>query len=296
MDIEETENTQSIEQEEDLEALEKESFLNALNGAEDDSQEEQQTEDDAGEGPAEESAEGSEEGVDEDDAETIEMDRFQELENRISSRMRKIEGHFGGLKSQLQAALEARNDTKEDGGEAPTKKQIKAASRSTEKLNALKETFPEWGEALEEQVDSLEQEFSSKLDSNDVPGMIESSVSQMAQEMHERIKVYAAYPRWETIYNSEEFTKWKEVQPEDIQVLEDSPYGDDAVKMLDAYHEHIEREKKSESEKQHEEDKKEVQTKKRQRLASAVQPTKGKVAPASREMTEEEAFLAAVNS
>lgn len=224
------------------------------------------------------------------------LDQFQELENRLASRMRKIEGHFGGLKSQMQealkSALDSRDETISAGGDAPTKKEIKDTAGSRQKLEALKAEYPEWGitEAIDEQVGGLESRLNDKFNPDKIQGdlseRMESAITNSTVRLREVLRVDMAHPGWETTVSSDEFQYWKDSQGEDIQVLADSQSSIDAIKMLNAYEAHRNPKPAAED--------KEADRRQR-RLEGAVAPTTARVPAAKRGPTEEEDFLAGFN-
>lgn len=234
----------------------------------------------------EEGAAAATEETGETGVEPQEDDKFQELENRLSTRMRNIEGHFGGLKSQITAALEARQETQASGGEAPTQRAIQEASKSSAKLDALKADFPEWGEALDEQFADLEERVTAKVGNTgeletNLTQRLDQAVEMSGTRLREIIRVDAAYPDWEDTIETDKFSGWKAGQSQEVQDLADSPRAADAIKMLRMYDEYLERTAK-----------KQAQT---QRLEEAVMPTRGGTSQRAVGTTDEEDFLAAFN-
>ena len=226
-------------------------------------------------------------------AEPEEPDRFTQLEEKLSQRMRNLEGHFGGLKSQLQAAMEARQETKDQGGNAPTKTEIKEASKSSEKLDQLREDFPEWADALDEQFGN----FNSQIAETYSPDKIQESMSEMMNttlgnsisRLRQIIQIDMKYPGWEETINTDGFKDWKDSQSEEIQALADSHLAKDAIAMLDAYHQTLEKENQAPTNGAGNE-------RNKQRLADSVAPTRGAGSRQVNLPSDEEDFIAAFNS
>lgn len=226
--------------------------------------------------------------------EVQDVDRFQQLEDKLSQRMRNIEGHFGGLKSELLNALkEAKKDTQSQGDNAPSAKEIKEAAKSSEKLEALKSDFPEWSEALDEQMSVLEERISGKVDPDEIQQNLtktmNAALTETAAQLREIVRVDAAFPGWEDTVKSQEFDDWAKAQPQEVQGLIQSPRATDAIRMLKMFDE---RNGKPDAGP----DTTERDEKLKARLAAAVTPTKGGNRAAPRQLTEEEEFIKAFNS
>lgn len=211
------------------------------------------------------------------------MKRMEEMENRMATRMRNVEGHLGGLKSQM---MQAKTEAAADGETAPTATQIKDATGrkgSTGKLDALREEFPEWADALDELADNY-----SSVSSPQVETFTREEVSFLLQDATTRAvemaKVHIAHPGWEDTRNTPEFVQWRDSQPETTQVLADSPKAADAIKMFDLYKEATQPPAPANK------------GKTRDRLKRSVAPRTTGAAPVQHVPTEEEDFLAAFNS
>ncbi len=211
------------------------------------------------------------------------MKHLQEMENRISSRMRNVEGHIGGLKSQM---MQAKQEATAEGDSTPTAAQIKDATGrkgSTEKLDALRTEFPEWAEALDELAENYgptETVAPDTFTKQEVATLVQDAVKQG----RELAKVDAAHPGWEELRYTPEFTHWRESQPEETQKLADSSKAADAIKMFDLYKEATTPAAPANKGKSEE------------RLKRSVAPQTTGAAPVQHVPTEEEDFLAGFNS
>lgn len=226
-----------------------------------------------------------------------EPDRFSEFEDRMSKRMRNVEGSFGGLKSELiqglkneiQAAVAARDETKATGGSAPTTAAITAAAGSSEKLEALKGEFPEWSDALDEQVGAMEVRLNERFDPEGIQkGVAESlsvqvgdALTNSTARLRQVLQVDMRHPGWEEDINTTDFQDWKSAQPDSVQALADSTLARDAISLLDKY----KGAKKTAADK----------TAAKSRLAAAVAPTRGGTA-AQAGPSEEDDFVSEYNA
>lgn len=146
----------------------------------------------------------------------------------LKKRIRGLEGRFGEVNRQLQQLTEkASKETKAAGDDAPTTKQIKAAMGDSEKMATLKAEFPEFAEALEEQLakvpdaSALKAEMQSAL--NEQFGVL---VDSIISEAHED---------WAETVVSPRYAAWIERQDEEIANLEHSKRPSDVVKLLNHY-------------------------------------------------------------
>ena len=210
-----------------------------------------------------------------------------QIEQKLSGRLRNIEGHIGGLKHNLSQLSTAAKAAEEQGADAPTKAQMSEAKQSGAKLAALKEDFPEWAEALEETLSAV----------NSRPQLDEGAINQRIQSIEENSRAEIqkarqlarldnAFPDWEQTINSEQYNTWLSNQPHDIQALTSSEKATDALKVLNAYADSTQASNPDLT----------AQSRQRNRLESAVTPTQGRPATRKKPTTEEEEFLAAYKS
>lgn len=195
--------------------------------------------------------------------------------DKISDRIRNIEGHIGGLSSQVKQFVAASKAVAKTGVDAPTEAQIEKAAQSSEKWQAIKEDYPDWAEALEER---LAQEKRAVPDLDGIQRKVDESVGSInnvlrteLRRAHETI-VEIKHPEWRKDVNTKEFKSWFESQPNDLKQLAASENAADAIRLLDVY--------KSVSKK--------TKQDKEQRLRSAVTPQGTSAKPNS--INDEDAF------
>lgn len=201
--------------------------------------------------------------------------RFAAYDAKNNERLRKLEGHIGGLKSQLQQALNTAKDVKAGGKDAPTGDQITAAPIGSAKWAKLKEEFPEWGEAIEEVLATRTP--APKADTTDIRRELATEIQTRTTEARDEARQLARldikHEGWEQTVVSPEFETWgfangpneaersqfKELTrtaPDKAAALQhdfakkypqwwaergalmDSTNASDAIKLLDAFKEH----------------------------------------------------------
>lgn len=180
--------------------------------------------------------------------------------DKISDRIRNIEGHIGGLASQVKSFVTASKVVAKSGVETPTEAQIEKAAESSEKWKAIKEDYPDWAEALEERLAQEKpaapvglDEIQKKVDES--VGSINNSLRTELRRANETI-VEIKHPDWRKDVNTGEFKAWFNKQPAEMQALAGSENAVDAIRLLDVYKSSA---KKSKQDKE-------------QRLRSAVTP------------------------
>lgn len=235
---------------------------------------------------------------DEGDADGVQQqpDRLTELEKKVETQLRNINGHIGGLKSTLQkiqetAAVGAKTEISKTGADSPSKTQIADALKSGEKMTALKGEFPEWGEAMDEMMTALESRLEGvkPVDTDSLKESVltevKTSTEETLREYRELVKIDSKHPGWEDTVATEAFQQWMAAQPEDVQALAASDKAADAIKMMDVYQEHVQQ---NEQQQQQQQNQQQRQQQNKQRLESAVSPTGTKVKPSAK--TEEQEF------
>lgn len=156
-----------------------------------------------------------------------EPDPFAELEDRLSKRMRNIEGHFGGLKSELMKAMQQQQPAQAPEGGYP--------QATGEKIQALRDDFPEWSAALDEAIAITQQQMNQHYNPQEFQQAFAAHMDHYVQKTREIARVDAAHPGWEDTVKSQHFDVWASKQPAEMQALIQSPRAADAIKMLDAY-------------------------------------------------------------
>ena len=211
---------------------------------------------------------------------------------KLNPRIRNVEGHIGSLngtmKQMREAAMAASAAASNKGADAPTGAQISAAMKSSEKLEALRQDFPEFAEVFDEirgQAPSINVDEIRQAAVSEATTQAKQIIEQELLAMNEDI-LNDQMPDWQQVAGSQEFLSWMSQQTPDIQALYTSPRARDAIKALSLYKEQTASPTDLTA-----------SSRQQQRLASAVTPTRGGKAPLrSPPMTEEEAFRAAFNS
>jgi hypothetical protein len=168
-----------------------------------------------------------------------------ESQDQLLERLRKAEGHIGGLtsehkriKDELAAAKAAATAVKE----APTQAQVAKAQVSTEKWDQLKTDFPEWADALEERLgataqpdlEGLRSQIRDELTPELTTRISAQLKAEIAAETEGRL-VNIAHRGWKDTVKTPEFVQWYETQPADVKALGGSSTAEDAITLLDAY-------------------------------------------------------------
>ncbi|NUX58659.1 hypothetical protein [Paraburkholderia youngii] len=168
-----------------------------------------------------------------------------EAQDLLAERLRKAEGHIGGLSSEnkrITAELAAAKAAADAVRSAPTQTQVANAQRSTEKWDQLKQDFPEWADALEERLgsnaqpdlDGLRRQIRDELTPQLTSEISARLKADIAAETEGRL-VNVAHRGWKDLVKTPEFTAWYGQQPEHVKALGASPTAEDAITLLDHY-------------------------------------------------------------
>ncbi len=133
----------------------------------------------------------------------------------LNKRMRDVEGRLGGMSQRIDQMFDKmfeKAETKAGDADTPSEQQIAAARKSSDKFEALKEEFPDWGEAIEEELKLFEQ----SLGSNRQPTVdLDSLRSELKEELRQEIardreidRLELQHPGWEQTVNTKEFMEW----------------------------------------------------------------------------------------
>lgn len=142
-------------------------------------------------------------------------DRLQALDT-MSTRMRNVEGHIGGLNGTLQQLAKAGKTAATDKGAAsPTDAQVEAAINDDEQFAELKKQYPEWAVGIEKQMSVIvaraEKEILKKVQPIDADAMRNDArkvAAQTSQSLEEVIPLYVKHPAWKKDINSPEFMEF----------------------------------------------------------------------------------------
>lgn len=161
--------------------------------------------------------------------------KFAALEEKMSGRLRNIEGHIGGLKSALLTA----KAVDKAGGEAPSQTQIEKAAEAPEKWKRLKADFPDWGEAVEEfmaaQIGAAKKQQQPAFDATAFRSELVKDIAPLLEEAKEAAKIEVRHTDWEDTVKTDEFKSWFKTQPEQLRQLAGSSKAKDAIQLLDAF-------------------------------------------------------------
>lgn len=150
---------------------------------------------------------------------------------RVQQDNRKLHGRYGDLNTRMNEILQtARQDTVRAGGDVPSKQKIAEAMKSAEKMAALRQEYPEWGDAIEELVLAATDHVSQTIPDPD-------TIRNMVEEARQKAIVDVKHPDWEETVSTEEFKQWLDAQDDKTRALAYSTRGMDAVRLLDLYKE-----------------------------------------------------------
>lgn len=168
-----------------------------------------------------------------------------EAQDLLADRLRKAEGHIGGLSSEnkrINTELAAAKAAAAAVRQAPSQTQVAKAQVSTEKWDQLKTDFPEWADALEERLGSnaqpdleglrnqIREELTPQI-TNDISTRLKAEI---AAETEGRL-VNIAHRGWKDTVKTPDFQTWYGQQPQHVQALGASPTAEDAITLLDHY-------------------------------------------------------------
>ena len=189
------------------------------------------------------------------------LDELSAVMPGLVDELKQAKGRIGALQSQW--------DKVRQNVEAPSQKQVAAAAKDPEKWAALKQDFPEWGDAISEFVETKLGSVTGKASgpsAEEIEQLVsqrtEAATSTLRRQLNETL-VSVAHKGWKNDVKTPEFAAWYAAQRPEVQALAGSEDGLDAIQMLDLYTEH--RKKPVQA----------VQDQRQQRLAAAaVTPTK----------------------
>ncbi len=207
----------------------------------------------------------------------------------LKARLRNIEGKFGTVNAQMQNMLKAQKDVRSTGGAAPTAQQIQSARQSSKKFEQLRDDFPEWADAMEEELNLRTEALRAQIpQAPNLDGFISrDEAANIASESRKLAVLDFKYPGWEDEVRSNDFRLWFISQNENMKVLADSDDPRDSAVMLDAY---FNARNPARNSAELDEKKSVVVNKQKKRLASAISPTKSSAAAGKRFSSEDEDF------
>lgn len=156
----------------------------------------------------------------------------------LRKRLRTTEAKLGRLQHQLESFMEAggaaARDTAAAGNETPTAERLQEALKSADKMASLREDFPEFAAALDQQMQLLTAGMPN-LDTfrREMQNAVGTAVGQVIDDLIED-----HHEGWVETIQSEGFNRWFELQDDETKALEDSTRPRDAIKLLDKYKEY----------------------------------------------------------
>lgn len=159
--------------------------------------------------------------------------------DKLSERLRGIEGHIGGLtagQKRLQELVTASQEAARKVQDAPSQAEVKAALATPEKWQALKDEFPDWSEAVEAFVDS--RVAGNAPPPVDVDPLVEAKLSKLLPGVRREISediLDDIVSGWREDVGSEDFAKWAAEQGDDVAKLIASERVSDAAKLVRLY-------------------------------------------------------------
>jgi len=173
-------------------------------------------------------------------AKLAEIDLLKQANAQLLHHVKTTEGRVAAMQREAEQARRAQQVVGDTA--APTQGQIAAAAKNPEKWEQLKQDFPEWGDAVEEFVNSRlgnvqqQQALSPEQVANFVQAKVAETKAEMSKLMEEA-RIEGKYENWKTVVNTPEFAQWYAVQNPEIRALADSTSSRDAIRMLDMFHE-----------------------------------------------------------
>jgi len=157
----------------------------------------------------------------------------------LNKRLKSLEGHIGGMKTQLEAARTAQAQVQQSGGSAPTTQQIKEASKSKEKWNRLVEQYKDFGEAIEERLADVKAQgpAAEQVDPVKLAAFVAGEVATAVQRAKDEMRVENKHEGWQDLTQTPGFVGWVQRQQAEVQKLYTSDKPNDVIRLLDLYKE-----------------------------------------------------------
>lgn len=207
-----------------------------------------------------------------------EPDRYEQRLRKMEGRWGELNAKFGEVNTTLERLLDAtKTQTEVAGDVSPSKEQVIEATQSLEKFEALKEDFPEWAEAMEEQSAYLERKIKSEISAPENV-VTREEAEALVQRGISLAVIGMRHPGWESTVGSEDFYGWLNDQKAAVRDLQHSQDPDDVIRLLDLYKGQGRIPAES------------AESPNRRRLENAIPPTSGGASPTDRVLTMEEAF------
>lgn len=153
------------------------------------------------------------------------------VDQKLGDRLRKLEGKFGGMNSEMQRMKSSEKSADRQGIDRPDSKTIAAAMNDEESYKAMAEEFPEYTALLDAQnvhIDARYSELDSKLTKND-------EEMQALRESNAEMRVELAHPKWQDTAKTDEFKSWLNAQDEETVALAAASNPAAAITLFDKY-------------------------------------------------------------
>ncbi|TFH51257.1 MAG: hypothetical protein E4H01_00710 [Lysobacterales bacterium] len=194
-----------------------------------------------GEAEKEEATEEEEEEEKQEEEPKVEAKKVEADPNE--KRFRNLEGKFGTLNRDMAEVLKfVKESAAAKTDDSPSKEELDAAN-THEKTEFLRKEYPEWADAVDEQMNSLK---ATMIDEEKVKKITSAEVGESTQAVRELTRIDRAAERkaesgdwpsddWQTTIYSQEFVSWLEEQDDDAKAKRLSDSGRDVIALLDAF-------------------------------------------------------------
>ena len=154
-----------------------------------------------------------------------------------------LAGHIGNLTrttKEINDRLAAASAATKQVDDAPSQAQVQAAAGSTAKWEKLKDEFPEWADATDENIDA---KISARISAQQTDAdafdrrMSEKVASETAKVRQEMIAstLEVVMDDWQAEVKSPAFAAWLSAQPDTVKAWAESERVGDAARMLKLY-------------------------------------------------------------
>jgi hypothetical protein len=154
-------------------------------------------------------------------------------------RFRTLEGTIGGLRSDLKKQREAfeqlvAKSTAQAGSAAPSPQQIAAAQGSPSKMAAIRAQFPDFADALEEGLKTMEAGIrGGTVSREDITKIVEDGMST-AVELAELRILWGEDPRY-GVMKTPEFAEWMKSNPDARPRFDAAGTAREVIKILNEF-------------------------------------------------------------
>jgi hypothetical protein len=151
-----------------------------------------------------------------------------ELIKKLHNDLKMATGRVSKIQGELDAGRAAAKAVKD----APTTSQQAAAAADPAKWAAMKEEFPEWAEAISDQISHRIAEAAKNNTPSEPTELVDLDAELRKRETQRVLRKHKDF--FDTI-KSEEFVNWRKTQPAEINALAASDLAEDAIEMVDLF-------------------------------------------------------------